>query len=60
MEQDWIPQKVRGYIYRALTLLYGLELIFDLVDGGTESKLLAVAALFGFSLAAVHTPTKAG
>ena len=58
MGQDWIPVEVRAWVYRTLGVLAGLEIIFDFVSTGVEQKIAAVAALFGFSLAAVHTPTK--
>lgn len=58
MEQDWIPENVRAWVYRVLGLLWGLEAIFDWVPSGTESRVAAVLAVFGFSLAAIHTSTK--
>lgn len=59
MGEDYIPVKVRAWIYRALAIAWGLEAIFDWIDSTSEARIAAVAALFGFSLAAVHTPTKA-
>lgn len=56
--EDWIPVKVRGYIYRALTLVMGLNAIFGFFSGDVATKIVQVAALFGFGLASVHTPTK--
>lgn len=55
---DWVPQKARAVIYRALGTLFGLELIFDFVSPDVETKVAAVAALFGFGLASVYTPRK--
>lgn len=56
MFADWIPAPVRLWTYRVLTTLFGLELVFDIVDAGVQEKLVAAAGVLGFSLAAVNTP----
>lgn len=56
--EDWIPPKVRAWVYRLLALAFGLEAIFNWIDAGAEAKIVAVLSLLGFSMAAVHTPTK--
>ena len=55
MIADWIPTVIRKRLYEILVALYGLELVFDWVDGDTESKLLAAAGVLGFAIARVNT-----
>jgi hypothetical protein len=55
---DWIPQHVRAWVYRVLGIVWGLEAVFDWVPSGAEQRVAAALAVFGFSLAAIHTPTK--
>lgn len=56
--QDWIPQHVRAWVYRALTVVLGLNTVFGFFSDGVVAKIVAAASVFGFGLAAVHTPTK--
>ena len=53
-----IPAPWRAGIYSFLATLYGLELIFDVVEDGLQNKLLAAAAVLGFSIAIPNTPAK--
>ncbi len=55
MIADWIPTVIRKRLYEILVALYGLELVFDWVDGDTESKLLAAAGVLGFAIARANT-----
>lgn len=55
MIANWLPPTVRKRIYELLVTLYALELIFDVVDGVTESKVLAALGVLGFALARVNT-----
>ena len=55
MLQDLIPARARKVIYTLLATAYSLELIFDLVDDGLQSKLIQAAAVLGFTLAAGNT-----
>ena len=55
MIATWIPTTVRKRLYEILATLYGLELVFDWVDGDLEAKLLAGGAVFGFAIARVNT-----
>lgn len=56
--QDWIPVKVRAWIYRVLSVGLGLNLIFGWLDNGVVGTITQVAAVFGVGLASVHTPLK--
>lgn len=56
--EDWIPQPVRAWVYRTLTVVLGLNAIFGFIPDGVVSQIIAVASVFGFGLAAAHTPTK--
>lgn len=58
MIADWIPTVVRKRLYEILVTLYGLELVFDWVDGDLESKLLAAAGVLGFAIARANTGDK--
>ncbi len=56
MLRDIIPAKYRQIVYTLLGALFGLEAIFDLIDGATEGRILAAAAVLGFTVAAGNTP----
>jgi hypothetical protein len=56
--QDWIPPKYRAWVYRVLGAVLGLNTIFGWFSDGVTAKIVAVAGTLGFSLAAIHTPTK--
>ena len=58
MGEDFIPVRFRAYIYRALTMVLGLNAIFGLFSSGVADKIVAVAALFGFGMASNYTSTK--
>ncbi|NCW99324.1 MAG: hypothetical protein EBW71_10195 [Betaproteobacteria bacterium] len=60
MLRDIIPALYRRAIYLALTTLYSLELIFDVVDSDLQAKLLQAAAVLGFGLAAGNTFSRPG
>lgn len=51
MIADLLPPTVRKRVYELLVALYGLELVFDFIDGNLESKLLAAAGVLGFVIA---------
>jgi hypothetical protein len=60
MEQgaDWIPVKIRAWVYRGLTTVLGLNAVFHWFDDGVVGKIVSAAAVLGFGLASVYTPTK--
>lgn len=58
MIADLLPATVRRYVYLTLTTLLGLELVFDVIDPGWQSKLIEAAAVLGFVLAAGNTPRR--
>lgn len=51
---NFIPRKFRRFIYSALTTLYGLELIFDVLPASAENKAVAAVTFLGFGMAVVH------
>lgn len=55
MLRDLIPARYRRAIYTALSAAYALELIFDVVPEGTQTKLIQALAVLGFTLAAGNT-----
>lgn len=46
-----IPPKWRGAIYSILATLVGLEAVFDIIEAGIESKILAALVVLGFGVA---------
>lgn len=58
MGEDWIPVKVRAWVYRILVTVLALNTVFGWFDKGAVDQIVQVAAIFGFGLAAAHTPTK--
>jgi hypothetical protein len=58
MLRDLIPALYRKSVYAALATLYSLELIFDVVDDGLQTKLVQAAAILGFTLAAGNTDAR--
>jgi|LakMenEpi02Jun12_1017388.scaffolds.fasta_scaffold58536_1 hypothetical protein len=56
MIRDLIPPSIRRWIYIVLTTAYSLELIFDVLDDGVQTKVIQAAAVLGFTLAAANTP----
>jgi len=55
---DWIPAKYRAWVYRVLSVVLGLNTVFGFMSDGIAAKVVAAAGTLGFSLAAVHTPSK--
>ena len=55
MIRDLLPAKARRAIYTLLATAYSLELIFDVLDDGLQSKLIQAVAVLGFTLAAGNT-----
>ena len=58
-----IPEKYRKIIYSVLGVLVALEAIFDVVEPGWESKILAALVVLGFGGAFANTgvgPTGVG
>ena len=55
MIRDIVPARYRKAIYTALSAAYALELIFDVVPEGTQTKLIQALAVLGFTLAAGNT-----
>jgi hypothetical protein len=53
--RDIVPARYRKAIYTALSAAYALELIFDVVPEGTQTKLIQALAVLGFTLAAGNT-----
>jgi hypothetical protein len=53
--RDIVPARYRKAIYAALSAAYALELIFDVVPEGTQTKLIQALAVLGFTLAAGNT-----
>lgn len=51
-----IPEKVRRIIYGVLPTLVALELLFDLIPEGIESKIVGVLVILGFGTAFANTP----
>jgi hypothetical protein len=54
-----IPARIRQALYSIIGTAIALEAIFDLIEPGWESKILATIAVLGFGTAAlnVDTPT---
>jgi hypothetical protein len=52
---SYLPPKARRVIYSLLGLLTTLELIWDVVPDGWETRLVLTAGAFGFGMAAVNT-----
>lgn len=51
MIADLLTSTVRKRVYEVLVTLYGLELVFDVIDGDVESKVLAALGVLGFAIA---------
>ena len=60
MIRDIVPARYRKAIYTALSAAYALELIFDVVPEGTQTKLIQALAVLGFTLAAGNTDKQEG
>lgn len=52
-----LPEKVRTSIYSILPTLVALELLFDVIPSGIESKILGVLVILGFGTALSNTPS---
>lgn len=55
MIRDLIPAMYRRAIYSALSAAYAMELIFDVIPEGTQTKVIQAFAVLGFTLAAGNT-----
>lgn len=60
MIADLLTPTVRKRVYEVLVTLYGLELVFDVIDGDVESKILAALGVLGFALARVNVKPAEG
>lgn len=59
MEQDFIPLKVRAYLYRVLTALSPLAIAYGVVEDSKAALWLgAASAVLGTGTASVYTSTK--
>ena len=57
MIADRIPARYRAWIYTLLGTLAAIEAVWDVVDGATESRIIATLAALGFVLARANTPS---
>lgn len=55
---DLIPRRFRRAVYAVLSAAYGLEVIFDVIPAGPESKLVAALTFLGFGMAFVNSGKK--
>lgn len=55
---DLIPRRFRRAVYAILSAAYGMEIIFDFLPAGLESKVVAAATFLGFGMAFVHSSPK--
>lgn len=51
-----IPAKVRATVYSVLATAAGLEVVFDVIPAGVESKVLGALVVLGFGQALANTP----
>ena len=51
-----IPEKIRQAIYAVLPTLVALELLFDVIPAGVETKVVGVLVILGFGTAFANTP----
>lgn len=58
--QNLLPPKVRQTIYSVLATAYTLELIFDVIPDGAQSKIVQALAVLGFTLATANVAPKEG
>ena len=56
--RDWIPVRFRAVLYRILTTVLGLNLVFGFFDDGVVAKIVGGAAVFGYGLASTYTPLR--
>lgn len=56
MIADRIPAKARAWIYTLLATSLAIEAVWDVVDGATESRIVATLAALGFVMARANTP----
>lgn len=52
-----LPEKVRQVIYAVLPTLVALELLFDFIPEGIETKVVGVLVILGFGVAFSNTPS---
>ena len=60
MIRDLLPPTARKVIYTVLGVLVAVNGVLDLVDGDVMTKVIEVAAVLGFTLAAGNTPAREG
>lgn len=58
MLQDIIPAKYRKVIYSILGVAYAIETVLNVIPDGTQTKIMQVLAILGFTLAAGNTNSK--
>jgi len=59
MIRDLIPAPIRRVIYAVLGALVAVNGVLDVLDDGVVTKIVEVAAVLGFGLAAANVPAKA-
>lgn len=52
---SYIPPKYRGVIYSALAAIVALELVWDFLEPGLESKFVGTLVILGFGMALGNT-----
>lgn len=52
---SFLPAKIRGYIYSLFAAALAVEAIWDVVDEGVESRVVATMAALGFVMARANT-----
>lgn len=50
-----IPTRYRQVIYSVLATLVGLEVVFDLIPAGIESKIMGALVVLGFGVSLSNT-----
>ena len=53
-----IPTRYRQAIYSILATLVGLEVVFDLIPAGVESKIMGALVVLGFGVSLSNTAGK--
>ena len=56
MIADRIPARYRGWLYTLFAAALAVEAVWDVVDEGTESRIVATLAALGFVVARANTP----
>ena len=58
MLRDLIPAKIRLYLYAGLGALVAVNGVIGVLDDGVIAKIVEVAAVLGFGLAAANVPAQ--